>query len=289
MNGKHHKTLILSDIHLGTSGSKAKQLVQFLKHNTCDKLILNGDIIDGWQLKKSGSWKKHHTKFFKRMLKMMRTHNTEVIYLRGNHDDFLDNIIPIRFGNLSILRDYILESGEKRFYVVHGDVFDSITTNLKWIAKLGDVGYTFLLWLNQRYNNYRLKRGLPYYSLSQAIKAKVKTAVSYIDDFEKQLAILARIKKCDGIICGHIHQPAMKVIDNIIYMNSGDWIESLSALSEDHQGNWNIIYYPVKDWKELDAVVEDDLDEDESENDIADLDIIQLKDYLNIKKVSSFK
>jgi len=287
MNGKHHKTLILSDIHLGTSGSKAKQVVQFLKHNTCDKLILNGDIIDSWQLKRYGSWKKQHTKFFKRILKMMSTNNTEVIYLRGNHDDFLDNIIPIRFGNLSIQRDYILESAEKRFYVVHGDVFDSVTTNLKWIAKLGDVGYTFLLWLNQRYNNYRLKRGLPYYSLSQAVKAKVKTAVSYVDDFEKQLSILAKIKKCDGIICGHIHQPALKIIDNIIYMNSGDWVESLSALSEDNQGNWNIIYYPVKDWKELDAVVEDDLDDDDK--DIADLDIIQLKDYLNLKKVSSFK
>lgn len=287
MNGKHHKTLILSDIHLGTSGSKAKQVVQFLKHNTCDKLILNGDIIDGWQLKRYGSWKKHHTKFFKRILKMMSTNNTEVIYLRGNHDDFLDTIIPIQFGNLSIQRDYILESAEKRFYVVHGDVFDSVTTNLKWIAKLGDVGYTFLLWLNQRYNNYRLKCGLPYYSLSQAVKAKVKTAVSYVDDFEKQLSILAKIKKCDGIICGHIHQPALKLIENIIYMNSGDWVESLSALSEDHQGNWNIIYYPVKDWKELDAVVEDDLDDDDK--DIADLDIIQLKDYLNLKKVSSFK
>jgi len=255
---KHYKTIVLSDIHLGTEGSKAKELVKFLKINTCDKLLLNGDIIDGWQLKKNGKWKKAHTRFFKRIIQMIEAHNTEVIYLRGNHDDFLDHVIPFRIGSISIQLDYILESGNKKFYVVHGDVFDTVTTNLKWIAKLGDIGYTFLLWINQRYNNYRLKRGLPYYSLSQAIKAKVKKAVSYISDYENQLLGLAEIKNCDGIICGHIHQPALKTIGNLIYMNSGDWVESLTALVEDYEGNWEIVYYQ-------DKLVDDEADDDELE------------------------
>lgn len=238
-----YKTIVISDVHLGTKGSKAKEVVEFLKQSKCEKLILNGDIIDGWQLKKYGTWKRKHTRFFKHVLKMIEKDNTEVIYLRGNHDDFLDQVLPMTVGNLSIRRDYLLETNGKRFYVLHGDIFDTITTNLKWVAKLGDMGYTFLLWLNQRYNNYRQRKGLPYYSLSQVIKSKVKSAVSYIDDFETQLAEIARIKECDGIICGHIHQPALKEIKGIRYMNSGDWVESLSALVEDEHGQWDLVYY----------------------------------------------
>ncbi|WKV13779.1 UDP-2,3-diacylglucosamine diphosphatase [Marivirga harenae] len=239
----HYKTLVISDVHLGTKGSKAKELVKFLKQCSCDRLILNGDIIDGWQLKKYGTWKRKHTRFFNRILKMIEDHKTEVIYLRGNHDDFLDQVLPFKVGNLTITRDIVIESNGKRFYVVHGDIFDSITTNLKWIAKLGDAGYTFLLWVNSQYNQYRRKKGLPYYSLSQVVKSKVKSAVSYIDDFEKQLAEIAKIKNCDGIICGHIHQAALKEINGLIYMNSGDWVESMSALGEDKEGNWSLVYY----------------------------------------------
>ncbi|WP_296619170.1 UDP-2,3-diacylglucosamine diphosphatase [Marivirga sp.] len=239
----HYKTLVISDVHLGTKGSKAKELVKFLKQCSCDRLILNGDIIDGWQLKKYGTWKRKHTRFFNRILKMIEEHKTEVIYLRGNHDDFLDQVLPFKVGNLTITRDLIIESNGKKFYVVHGDIFDSITTNLKWVAKLGDVGYTFLLWVNSQYNQYRRRKGLPYYSLSQVVKSKVKSAVSYVDDFEKQLVEIAKIKDCDGIICGHIHQPALKEIGGLIYMNSGDWVESMSALAEDKEGNWSLVYY----------------------------------------------
>ena len=242
--GTHYRTIVISDLHLGTEGSKAKEVTNFLKQYKCRKLILNGDIIDGWQLKKYGTWKKKHTAFFKTVLKMMDDHDTKVIYLRGNHDDFLDQILPLKLGKqFQIRKDYILKSGDKRFYITHGDVFDSITTHLKWLAYLGDVGYTFLLWINKLYNSYRTWRGLPYYSLSQVIKQKVKAAVSYVSDFEEKLTELARSRNCDGIICGHIHQPAMREIDGIIYMNSGDWVESLSALVEDHDGNWSLLYY----------------------------------------------
>ncbi|GAB3331211.1 UDP-2,3-diacylglucosamine diphosphatase [Marivirga atlantica] len=251
----HYKTLVISDVHLGTKGSKAKELVKFMKQVSCDKLILNGDIIDGWQLKKYGKWKRKHTRFFNRILKMIEEFQTEVIYLRGNHDDFLDQILPFKVGNLSIQRDYVLESGAKKYYIVHGDIFDSITTNLKWVAKLGDVGYTFLLWVNGQYNNYRRRKGLPYYSLSQVVKSKVKSAVSYIDDFETQLAEIAKLKNCDGIICGHIHQPAIKEINGIHYMNSGDWVESMSALAEDKNGEWSLVYFAETKDKSFDVPV----------------------------------
>jgi UDP-2,3-diacylglucosamine pyrophosphatase LpxH len=141
------------------------------------------------------------------------------------------------------VRDYVYESFDKKYYIVHGDIFDSITTQLKWIAKLGDIGYTFLLWLNKLYNQYRVARGLPYYSLSQVIKMKVKTAVKYISDYEEKLAELARSKGCQGVICGHIHQPEMRTIDGISYLNSGDWVESSSALVEETDGTWSIVYY----------------------------------------------
>jgi UDP-2,3-diacylglucosamine pyrophosphatase LpxH len=238
----YYKTIVLSDIHLGTIGSKARDVVQFLKQSRCETLILNGDIIDGWQLKKYGVWKKKHTRFFKRILKMIEEDQTEVVYLRGNHDDFLDQVMPLRLGKISIQRELIYESFGKRYLVLHGDIFDSITTNLRWIAKLGDVGYTFLLWVNRQYNTYRTRKGLPYYSLSQQVKAKVKSAVSYIDDFEKQLAEIAKSRNCEGVICGHIHQAAIKTIGNIQYMNSGDWVETMSALVEDKNGEWNLCY-----------------------------------------------
>ncbi|NBC82986.1 MAG: UDP-2,3-diacylglucosamine diphosphatase [Bacteroidetes bacterium] len=239
----HYKTIVVSDVHLGTKGSKAKELVRFLKKNSCDKLILNGDIIDAWQLKRSGKWKKKHTRFFKVVLKMIEKSNTSVIYTRGNHDDFLDNVLPLQIGSLSIQKDYVHYSNGKKYWVLHGDVFDSITTNLKWLAKLGDIGYTFLLWVNKIYNNRRVKKGLPYYSLSQTIKQKVKSAVSYISDFEKTLVDLAKAKGYDGVICGHIHHPSIVNCNGIEYLNSGDWVETLSALVEDEDGNWKIVYY----------------------------------------------
>ena len=240
-----YKTIILSDLHLGTSSSKAKEVTNFLKYNKCETLILNGDIIDGWQLRKSGSWKKQDTKFFRLVLKRA-SKGTNIIYIRGNHDDFLDEVLPFSIGNFSIRLDYYIVSGNKRYYVVHGDIFDMITTKLKWIAKLGDVSYTFLLWLNKHYNHYRERKGLTYYSLSQVIKAKVKGAVNFIGDYEKQLAAAARKQKCDGVICGHIHSPANKMIGDIHYLNSGDWVESLTALVENYDNEWEIINYA--DW-----------------------------------------
>lgn len=243
------KTIVISDVHLGTKGSKAKEVSRFLKQYSCENLILNGDIIDGWQLKKSGSWKRKHTRFFNRVLKMIENNNTRVFYLRGNHDDFLDQILPLQIGNLSIQNDMVYESNGKRFFITHGDVFDSVTSNFRWIAYLGDIGYTFLLWLNRQVNYHRRRKGLSYFSLSQYIKGKVKSAISYIDEYETELAKMASSRGCDGIICGHIHKAENRTIEGITYLNSGDWVETMSALAEDHKGNWQLIYYNEIDFK----------------------------------------
>lgn len=241
---KYYPTVVVSDIHLGSEHSHAQEVTDFLKQVECDRLILNGDIIDGWQLQKPGrKWKQEHTNFFKTLMKMMETHNTEIIYVRGNHDDFLDNLVPLTFANISIVKEYMLEDHGKRYYVTHGDVFDSITTNMRWLARLGDVGYTFLLWFNKYYNRIREKKGKPYFSLSQVIKHKVKNAVSYISDFEQALVNLAKDKKADGVICGHIHHPANTYYGDIHYLNSGDWVESLSALVQNEEGEWSVVIY----------------------------------------------
>ncbi len=240
-----YSTIVLSDIHLGTTHSKTEEVTRFLKSVNCRRLILDGDIIDGWALRKGGTrkWQARHTEFFKVIMKMMEKQGTEVIYVRGNHDDFLDSLTPFTFYNIRIVKDYIHESHGKRYYVTHGDIFDTVTTNMKWLAKLGDIGYTFLLWVNKIYNNYRSRHGLPYYSLSQAIKQRVKSAVSYISDFERELVKFAQARKCDGIICGHIHHPADMWYDGIHYLNSGDWVETMSALVEDEEGHWSVLRY----------------------------------------------
>lgn len=242
---KHYRTIVLSDIHLGTSHSKVDEVNQFLKSVNCDRLILNGDIIDGWHIRKNGSrkWQSAHTLFFKILMKLMEKCNTEIIYVAGNHDDFLDALVPLHLGNITVVKDFVHESHGKRYFVTHGDVFDRVTSQMKWLANLGDTGYTFLLWFNGWYNRYRRAMGKPYYSLSQRIKQKVKTAVSYISDFEQTLAEFAQSKKCDGVICGHIHHPENTYYGKIHYLNSGDWVETMSALAEDEDGNWSILYY----------------------------------------------
>ena len=237
------KTIILSDIHLGTKNCQASKVNHFLKHSTADRIILNGDIIDGWNLKRQGGWKNEHTRFLRIILKQVEKKGTEVIYLRGNHDDILERFLPMQFGSLSIVEEFIHETEKGRYLVVHGDVFDAITQKTKWLAVLGDIGYKILMGINRVYNKYRLWRGKEYFSISKLIKAKVKSAVSYISDFEKEVQLLAKRKNCIGIMCGHIHTPADKMIGDIHYLNSGDWVESMTALVEHFDGRFEILEY----------------------------------------------
>jgi UDP-2,3-diacylglucosamine pyrophosphatase LpxH len=233
----------MSDIHLGMADSKAVQAAHFLRHCVCDQIILNGDIIDAWALKTSGRWRHEHTHFVRTLLKKMEKEGTEVIYVRGNHDDILDSFLPFKLAGLSIVNEHLHESPAGRYLVVHGDGFDHITTNHAWIAKVGSVGYDVLLRLNRLYNQWRRWRGREGFSLSRLVKSKVKQAVGFVGRYEEQFQNLARWKQCDGIICGHIHTPADKLIDDIHYLNSGDWVESMTAIIEHHDHRFEVLSY----------------------------------------------
>ncbi len=238
-----YKTIFISDVHLGTLNCKVKEVLHFLKHTRCERLVLNGDIIDGWQLGRGSKWTQDHTKFVRYILKRVEKKQLEVIYLRGNHDDILSRFLPMQFATVSIVEDYIHESPMGRYLVLHGDVFDTVTKNFTFLAHLGDWGYKMLMSLNRWFNKYRAWRGKEYYSLSKAIKAHVKKAVNFISDFEEKLARLAESRGCVGVICGHIHTPADKRFGTLHYLNSGDWVESLSAIVEHENGHFELLHF----------------------------------------------
>lgn len=238
-----YKTLILSDVHLGTPDCKIDEVNHLLANIHCEKLILNGDIIDGWRLRRSGRWTKAHSRFVRLVLKKLEKRDTRVVYLRGNHDDILSRFLPLAFENLRVEEEYIHHTAERRYLVLHGDVFDCVTKHMVVISHLGDIGYKWLLRLNRAYNRWRAWRGREYFSLSKYIKGKVKTAVSFVSHYEKQISLMARDKNCTGVICGHIHTPADKYFDGIHYLNSGDWVESLTAIVEQPDGSMEVIDY----------------------------------------------
>jgi UDP-2,3-diacylglucosamine pyrophosphatase LpxH len=209
----------------------------------CARLILNGDIIDAWQLRRGGTWTKAHTRFVRIILKKLEKRDTEIIYLRGNHDDILSSLLPLEFAGLKIVDEFVHEGPRGRYLVLHGDVFDTVTKNFVFLAHLGDWGYRLLLRLNRLYNVWRTWRGKEYWSLSKAIKARVKEAVSHISKFEDHIAQLAGEHGCVGVMCGHIHTAADKMIGDIHYLNSGDWVESLTAVVEHWDGRYELLEF----------------------------------------------
>lgn len=238
------RSVFLSDLHLGTPESKTRELVDFLKHVRCQKLFLNGDIVDGWALKRGTSWSKRHTRVIRTILKKSEKEETEVTYLRGNHDDILERFFPIDFGSIKLRKEAVHTGLDgKRYLVIHGDGFDHVASNFRWLAMLGAFGYDSLLKLNRVYNHVRKWRGKEYHSISQRVKEKVKNAVSFVGKYEEQLVALARRKDCDGIICGHIHTPEDKTMDEVRYLNSGDWVESMSCVVEHLDGRFEVIFY----------------------------------------------
>jgi len=234
-----YRTIIMSDLHLGSKSCRAKDIINFLESNSCYNLILNGDIIDGWALKRGSKWKDEHTRVLRKILKMSEN-GTNVIWIRGNHDDFLVPYLELVLGNISICEDIVYKGKDKRlYYIFHGDILDVFSSKFKLVAKIGSIGYDFALWLNRWYNKYREWRGLPYYSISRDIKNGVKSAITFISDFEGRAVQMAKRKNCNVAICGHIHQTALRGD----YMNSGDWCENCTALAEDSEGKWTIINY----------------------------------------------
>jgi UDP-2,3-diacylglucosamine pyrophosphatase LpxH len=238
-----YRTIILSDLHLGTADCKVEEVTHFLKHTRAAKLILNGDIIDAWAIQRGHKWTREHTKCVRRLLKIAQRHDAEIIYVRGNHDDFLRHYLPLELDALRFVEDYELETTRGRYLVMHGDAFDAVTTHTRFLAVLGDIGYQTLLKVNRLYNKWRAWRGQEYYSISKAIKARVKQAVSHVGRFEEHLRNLAHKRGCAGVICGHIHTPEDKMLDDVHYLNSGDWVESLTAIVEHEDGRFEVLTY----------------------------------------------
>ncbi|MBX3706055.1 MAG: UDP-2,3-diacylglucosamine diphosphatase [Pseudomonadales bacterium] len=240
--GKHHyRTIFLSDIHLGTKGCQADRLLGFLKLHTCDRLYLVGDIVDGWRMRSQMYWPQSHSNVLRRFLTLTKR-GTEVIYVTGNHDEFLRKYSDMTIGNLHLVDQAEHRTADgRRLMVVHGDEFDVVTRYHRWIAFAGDIGYTFLLEVNRHFNRLRSHFGYGYWSLSAWIKHRVKRAVSFIGEFEQALVHQCRKEGFDGVVCGHIHHAEIRELDGATYMNCGDWVESCTALVEDVNGRFLII------------------------------------------------
>jgi len=238
----NYRTVIISDLHLGSTYSRAEDIAKFLEEIKCETLILNGDIIDGWALRRGNSWTQEHMRCIRKIMKI--AYKTKVFWVRGNHDDFLHDFIPLNLGNISLVENLELDAlNGKKYLILHGDIFDVFVNQMKWLAKIGSIGYDLTLWLNKWYNKYRAFRGKEYFSLSKKIKDSVKSATNFIGDFENHMVKHSKSLEFDGVICGHIHKAEIRTIDGIEYMNSGDWVESNTALIEDYEGNWKIINY----------------------------------------------
>ena len=240
----HLRTLWLSDIHLGTRDCKAAQLLDFMRHCSADTLYLVGDIIDCWQLKKKGIyWPQAHNDVVQKLLRKARK-GSRVVFVPGNHDEFARPYAGLHFGGIEVVDTVRHVTADGRtLLVVHGDLFDSVVLYAKWLAHLGDAAYMFTLKLNRWLNHARLRLGLPYWSLSQYLKHKVKAAVNTITSFEALLSDEARRQRCDGVVCGHIHRAELRSDSTLIYANCGDWVESLTALAEDHDGRLVLLHW----------------------------------------------
>jgi UDP-2,3-diacylglucosamine pyrophosphatase LpxH len=245
-----YRTIFLSDIHLGTRGCQADKLLAFLKLHKCERLYLVGDIVDGWRMRSQVFWPQSHSNVIRRFLTLAKR-GTQLIYVTGNHDEFLRRYSDLVVGNIELVdqAEHRTPDG-RRLLVVHGDQFDVVTRYHRWLAFLGDQGYTLLLELNRWLNRLRGRFGYGYWSLSAYVKQRVKRAVSFISEYEEALVHQCRKEGYDGVVCGHIHHAEITQLHGITYMNCGDWVESCTALVEDDDGHFRIL-----DWS--DAAVAD--------------------------------
>lgn len=244
MSRRKVELAVLSDIHLGTYGCRANEILKYLKSIKPKTLILNGDIIDVWQFKKK-YWPSSHTKVLKEILNLA-SKGTNIHYLPGNHDEVFRRFVGYKIGKISIENKVILDLDGQKAWFFHGDVFDVTMQHSRWLTKLGSVSYDLLIWLNYQVNRFMEFMGKERISFSKKIKNGVKSAVKYINQFENICADIAIDKGYDYVVCGHIHQPEIRKIEtrkgSVTYLNSGDWIENLSALEYD-KGEWSVVYY----------------------------------------------
>lgn len=236
-----HRTIFISDIHLGTRASQAHELLEFLKYNDADTIYLVGDIVDFWRVKRGPIWPQAHNDVLQKLMRKVRK-GTRLVYIPGNHDEGLRDYAGSHFGGIEIVRQCVHVTADgKRLLVLHGDEFDVVVRYARWLAMLGDHGYELALWTNTPLNWARRRLGLGYWSLSAYLKLRVKQAVNFIGEFETALASEARRFGSDGIVCGHIHHAADRMIDGVRYLNCGDWVESCTALVESDSGEIRIV------------------------------------------------
>jgi len=238
---RRYRSVWISDVHLGTRGCKAEMLVDFLRAIECDHLYLVGDIIDGWSLRKGWLWPDAHNEVVRRILKIAHR-GTRVHLLVGNHDEVLRDYAGLSFGGVELATEAVHTTADgRRLLVTHGDAFDGVVLYARWLALLGDKAYSLLLRANILVNFARRRMGLPYWSLSACLKRRVKNAVQFVCNFEQALAREAHSRGFDGVVCGHIHWAEIRTIGEIAYFNDGDWVESCTALVEDHAGAMAIV------------------------------------------------
>jgi len=238
---RHFRALFISDVHLGARGCQAELLLDFLRYHDADTIYLVGDIVDGWRLRSSWYWPQAHNDVVQKLLRKARK-GARTIYVPGNHDEFLREYYGTHFGGIEVAERHIHAGADgRRYLVIHGDHFDLVVTQARWLAHLGDYAYTAAIAVNRVFNGLRRRFGFGYWSLSQWAKHKVKNAVNYIGEFEKTLVIEARRNAVDGVICGHIHHAAIHNKFGVTYINCGDWVESCTAIVEHPDGRFEII------------------------------------------------
>lgn len=237
----YYKTAFISDVHLSNKECRINDFIYFLDHNHFDTMYIIGDFIDGWSFSSDGYWEQEYSDAISKLLKKTRN-GTKIFYIIGNHDEFL-NLFKEEFGNISIVSNAIYETQNKKLMVMHGHEFDSIINNDRWIVNLGLIGYKAVFILNKWIISIRRLLGLKYWSLSKYVKNEVKDIIKFIDDYELLLKKYIEKYSLDGIICGHLHQPALSEKDRIIYMNTGDFVENSTAICEDFDGTFYLIDY----------------------------------------------
>jgi len=236
-----YRTIFISDFHLGTKTSRTAELLDFLRCHDAQFIYLVGDIVDGWELKKNWSWTQLHNDVIQKLLRKARK-GSIITYIPGNHDAFAREYAGLHFGGIAVAESAIhLTADGKTLLVLHGDTFDGVVTNSKWLASLGSTAYQIAIKLNYICNRIRRLMGYPYWSLSAWLKHRVKNAFTYIDTFERTLAAEAKSHHADGVVCGHIHRASVRECDGVMYYNTGDWVESCTALVEHHDGRMELV------------------------------------------------
>ncbi|MEO9337846.1 UDP-2,3-diacylglucosamine diphosphatase [Mesorhizobium sp. SB112] len=238
------RTLFISDVHLGSKAAKAEFLVDFLRFHDAETIYLVGDIVDGWRLRRAWHWPQSHNDVVQKLLRKARK-GTKIIYIAGNHDEFLRMFQGVHFGGILVADRIVHEAADgKRYLVIHGDQFDAVVHNARWLAYVGDHAYDMAIVINRAVSFVRRMFGWPYWSFSSWAKQNVKKAVNFIGAFQNAVVDEAKRSDVDGVVCGHIHHAVIEDMGDVRYVNSGDWVESCTAVVEHFDGRMEIIHWP---------------------------------------------